>query len=284
MAKQKDFRFARKLLSPESFAYAEGPDLPPKDLIDVNVWNSIMNLPDDVSLRTSADHGTELRFMHGLWGSIIENVGNVEDIMRHSLLDVADEIMACIVNSLIGFYTVAASCLRSSLELAAHGAYYQRCKNLSDYKTWRETQGDVDFGEACDALNGLNDVNDVNNFLYSRMKDTLLEQKNSRYRDYPGGWARRLHSKLSNFVHSRPSYSPVDLWNGSNGPIYVPQSFGRISAMYCDTLALIYVLVKISRPEFSLPPQAEFIFIFPNIKPSKIAVHTYQYLWKDHEM
>jgi hypothetical protein len=284
MGKQADFRSIRKLLPPESFACAEGPDLPPQDLIDEDVWNSIMNLPDDVCLRTSADHGTELKFMHGLWVSIIETVGNVEDVMQHSLLDVADEIMACIVNSLMGFYTVAASCLRSSLELAAHGAYYQRCKNYSDYKTWRESQGDVNFGEACDRLNGLNDVRDVNNFLYSKMKDTLLEQKNSRYRSYPGGWARKLHSQLSNFVHSRPSYSHVDLWKGSNGPIYVTQSFGRISAMYCDTLALIYVLVKIARSGFSLPPEAGFVFRFPNVKPSKVAIYTYQYLWTDHKI
>jgi hypothetical protein len=110
------------------------------------------------------------------------------------------------------------------------------------------------------------------------MKDALFRRKN---REYPGGWARKLHSKLSNFVHSKPSFSHVDLWNGSNGPIYVRQSFGKISAMYCDTLAMIYVLVKISRPEFALPPQAKFIFRFPNVKPSKIAVYAYQYLWKD---
>lgn len=279
MAKQEDFRSARNLLPPESFAFAEGPDLPPQDLIDRDIWNSIMNLPDDVSLRTSADHGTELKFMRELWGSIIESVGDEKDVMGNSLLDVADEIMACIVNSLIGFYAVAATCLRSSLELATHGAYYQRCKNLFDYRTWRESQGDVDFREACDGLNGLKDVKDMSNFLYSKMKDTLLEQKNSRYRNYPGGWARKLHFKLSNFVHSKPAYSHVDLWNGSNGPIYVPQSFAKICAMYCDTLALIYVLVKISRPTFSLPPQARFIFRFPNIKPSKIAVYIYQYLF-----
>jgi len=280
MTNQRDFRSYRKLLPPEAFAFAEGPDLPPKDVIDEDVWNSIMNLPDDVSLRTSADHGTELRFMHQLWGSIIENVGSTEDVMWHSLLDVADELMACIVNSLIGFYTVAASCLRGSLELAAHGAYYQRCKNLFDYKLWRKSQGDVNFGEACDGLNGLNDVKAINDYLYLKMKDTLFERRNSRYHNYPGGWTRKLHSKLSNFVHSKPSYSHVDLWNGSTGPIYVRQSFGKVSALYCDTLALIYVLIKISRPKFALPTETQFIFKFPNVKPSKIAVYTYQYFWK----
>ena len=76
---------------PVSSKSSEGPDLPPRDLIDKAVWNSIINLPDDVSLRTSADHGTELKFMRKLWGSIIDNLGSIEDVMWHSLLDVADD-------------------------------------------------------------------------------------------------------------------------------------------------------------------------------------------------
>lgn len=281
MTNKQDFRLYRKLLPPEAFAIAEGPDLPPRDLIDQDVWNSIMNLPDDVSLRTSSDHGTELKFMHELWGSIIENVGNIEDVMWHSLLDVADELMACIVNSLIGFYRVAASCLRSSLELTTNGAYYQRCRNLSEYKSWRKSKGDVKFGNACDKLNDLDNVRSLNDYLYSKMKGTVFEPKNSRYESYPGGWARRLYYELSNFVHSKTTYSSVDMWDGSTGPIYIRKSFGRISALYCDTLALIYVLIKLSRPEFSLPAETRCIFKFPNIKPSKIAVYTYQYLWKN---
>jgi hypothetical protein len=279
MTGKEDFRASRKLLPPEAFAIAKGPDLPPKDLIDETIWNSVMNLPDDVSLRTSADHGTELKLIYELWASIINNVGNVEDVMWHSLLDVADEIMACIVNSIIGFYGLSGSCLRSALELTAHGAFYQRCRSISDYKAWRKSQGDINFGEACDGLNSLNDVKTINSYLYSKMKDTLFEQK-GRYKNYSGGWARKLHSELSNFVHSKPSYSHVDLWNGSTGPIYIRQSFGRVSALFCDTFALIYVLIKLSRPEFALPPEARFIFKFPNVKPSKIAVYTYEYLWE----
>lgn len=282
--KKKDFRSERKLLPPEAFAYAEGADLSPQDLIDKDDWNSIMNLPDDVSLRTSADHGTELKYMHGLWGSIINNLGTVEDAMWHSLLDVADELMASIVSSLIGFYRVAASCLRNSLELATHGTYYQRCRSLSDYKLWRKNQGDVKFSGTCNGLNSLKDVKSLNNYVYSKMKDTVFEQKNSRYRSYPGGWAWKLHSSLNNFVHAKPSYSHVDLWKGSTGPIYVPQSFWKISALYCETLALIHVLIKISRPKFLLPTEVLYFFKFPKVRPSKLAVYTYQFLWGEQSV
>lgn len=124
-----DFRCIRKKLPPEAFAYSEGPDLPPQDLIDKDIWSSIISLPDDVSLRTSDDHGTELKFMDGLWSSIIESVGETEDVMWHSLLDVADELKACTVNSIIGFYRVAASCLRNSLELSARALIASRTSN-----------------------------------------------------------------------------------------------------------------------------------------------------------
>jgi len=275
---ENDFRESRKLLPPEAFAYAKGPDLAPSDLIPKDVWYSIMSLPDDVSLRTSADHGTELKHMHELWSSIIDSFGN-NDALSHSVIYVTDELMACIVNSLLGFYRVAASCLRSALELATHGAYYQRCKDLDAYKDWEKNQEDVNFGRACNNLNGLDDVKSLNDYLYSKMKDTLFEQKNSRYTDYPGGWARKLHSQLSNFVHSKPAYSNFALWEGSNGPIYVPQSFGRICAMFCDTMALTFILIKISRPTFALPKKAISVFNFPNVRPSKVAVYTYRYLW-----
>jgi hypothetical protein len=225
---EKDFRANRQLLPPEAFAVAEGPDLSPTDLVPKSVWNSIMNLPDDVALRTSADNGKELACMHSLWGFMIESISETEDVMYSALLNVSDELMACMVNSLQGFYGVAASCLRTALDLATNGTYYQRCEDLNAYKNWEKKQGALDFNRSCDLLNNLNDVKLINEYLFAKMKHTLLEQRNSRYQGYEGGWVRKLHGELSNFVHSKPAYCHVDLWAGSNGPVYVPKSFGSI--------------------------------------------------------
>jgi hypothetical protein len=281
---EADFRNNRKLLPPEAFAYAEGPDLPPSDIIEEKVWNSIMNLPDDVSLRTSADHGTELKFMHGFWSSILDSSGKVEDVMWHSVLDTADELMAGIVNSLIGFYRLAYSSLRSALETTLNGVYYQRCKTLQDFKKWRVNQEKIDFDLACSKLTKLDDVKSINNYLFSKIKTTLTEQKNSRYKGYQGGWARKLYSQLSNYVHSRPSYTIGELWLGSNGPIYIRQSFGRVCASYCDTLSLIYVLIKLARANFQLPSEAEYLFKFPNVLPSNVSLYSIKFLWKENSI
>jgi len=64
----RDFRTRRVKLPPEAFAFAEGPDLPPSDLVDEHSWNGITNLPDDVSLRTGDDHGTDLKRAYDAWG------------------------------------------------------------------------------------------------------------------------------------------------------------------------------------------------------------------------
>ena len=49
-----DFRAVRRILEPSDFALCgDEPDPPPTDQIDSETWASIMNLPDDVAIRTS---------------------------------------------------------------------------------------------------------------------------------------------------------------------------------------------------------------------------------------
>ena len=49
-----DFRNKRYKLPPEAFAIGpDGPDPEPKDIIEHDIWQGIIFLPDDVSIRTS---------------------------------------------------------------------------------------------------------------------------------------------------------------------------------------------------------------------------------------
>lgn len=52
-----DFRVVRSVLESHDFALSEGPDVPPTDLVEEDVWNGIMHLPEDVSIRISDHHG-----------------------------------------------------------------------------------------------------------------------------------------------------------------------------------------------------------------------------------
>jgi hypothetical protein len=62
-----DFRYRRFRLPPEAFAiHPEGPELEPRDVIEEEVWRSVVVLPDDVSIRTTDDYGTEIKAMNEL--------------------------------------------------------------------------------------------------------------------------------------------------------------------------------------------------------------------------
>ncbi len=56
-----DFRAIRMELEPDDFAVSDGkPDIP-TNLVDKKTWHGIVDLPDDVSIRTSNHQGTILK-------------------------------------------------------------------------------------------------------------------------------------------------------------------------------------------------------------------------------
>lgn len=269
-----DFRTTRSKLPPESFALGpKEPDPTPRDLIKKETWKSIISLPDDVSLRTSENHGVELRVMDELWASWIESVGEDQDAISYTMLDASDEFQACLFNSLCGFYRVAASCLRSALELNTIGAYFQLVSSPSKFLEWKEGKLPMYFGKVCDLLLRHFKTNPIHNSLESQTAFSIFEQKSP---GDSGGWARRLYSELSAFAHSRPQHSSVVMWDGSNGPIYVPSSFETIYAHYLDTMSLGYVLVKLARPTFKLPKAVKHIFQSSKILRGKVAIYSFQ--------
>jgi len=277
----KDFRVTRHKLPPDAFAVgSEIPEEPPGDLIEEDIWNHIISFPDDVILRTTDNHGTELKTMYNLWKSWIDLLGEDQDVIWHVMLDAADEFQACLFNALCGYYRIGASCLRSVLELITLGTYFQLFDKTADFDKWREGgYGKIGFGTACDRLMNHSRVKPLEKYLQEQMHYSIFKQKSNSNPE--GGWARKLFSELSDFAHSRPTHSSASLWEGSNGPIYVPLSFGKIYTLYLDTTVLGYVLIKLARPSFELPRSVlKYIFSSPTVKPSKVAVYSCRYFWK----
>jgi len=271
-------------LPPDAFALgSEIPESPPQDIIEKDIWRSIISLPDDVSLRTSDNHGTELKHMYNLWASWIELLGEDQDIIWYVMLDAADELQASLFNALCGYYRVSATCLRSVLELTMIGTYYQLRNKKNEFDRWRKGECTIKFGTTCDSLVNHPQVKPLEEYLQQQMHYSIFRQKS--YVNPEGGWARRLFSELSDFAHSKPTRSTASLWEGSNGPIYVSSSFRKVYALYLDTTALGYVLIKLARPTFDLPRHViKCIFESPNVKPSKVAVYSYKYLWGGHNI
>jgi hypothetical protein len=74
------------VLEDEDFALvSENPDHTPRDLIERNVWNSIVTLPDDVSVRTSNEYGQLLKGMDRCWDAWIESLATRQDPIDSAL-------------------------------------------------------------------------------------------------------------------------------------------------------------------------------------------------------
>jgi hypothetical protein len=166
-------------------------------------------LPDNVSITTSDHHGTELKAMYELWASFIESLGDKQDVMWHTMLDMADELQASLFNSLCGYYRVASACLRSALELATIGVYFQLCSGLSEYLEWRKGKCEASFGMACDHLLRRPRIQPIEDYIKLKMDYSIFGQRSSNTQS---GWARKLYSELSEYTHSRLAHSFAKMW------------------------------------------------------------------------
>lgn len=246
------------VLEPDDFALSNGePDPPPSDLIDPEVWHGILDLPDDVSIRTSDHHGTALAEMYRLWGAWIESIGDTQDLLFDSMLDAMDEYQAFIFNMLHGYYRQAVGSMRNALELVAIGASCQVANKSSDFKSWRAGEVELAFGSACDILGASSVGRRIDDRLASIAGDSLFRQ---RTQTSPGGWARRLWRNLSDFAHSRPAFTNADMWQ-SNGPIYTSVAFRLVCDHFYETMALSYLMVRLARPSAELPKPAEALLL-----------------------
>jgi hypothetical protein len=265
-----DFRAVRIILENDDFGLApEGPDRPPQDLIDPETWNSIVTLPDDVSVQTSNDYGQLLRAMDRCWAALIDCLALRRDPVEDATLDVADEFHAATYNSLHGYYRQAFGCLRNALETMAIATYCQVTKQRALYRQREAGKARIEFGKACDGLVNVPRLVNLRRRLKGELDDSIFDPKKGGVDE--GGWARRLYSDLSEYEHSRPNFRNADMWQ-SNGPVFSPKDFTRLAAGVHETAALCFLMVKMARPRFRLPTKAEEIWTFNLIKPSKIAV------------
>ncbi len=57
---------------------------------------------------------------------------------------------------------------------------------------------------------------------------------------------------MSQFTHGNPEFSNADLWEGSNGPIFVPKSFKRWSITFSKVFALCVIEAKLAKPTITV--------------------------------
>jgi hypothetical protein len=237
-----DFRAVRKVLEPHEFA-SGGDDVPPTDLIDSDVWDGIMHLPDDVAISISNHHGTRLRLLHTLWGDWLEAIGPIDkpDELFNCMLDAADCFRCTTFDFLHGYYRSALANLRSALELVIVGLYGNCDPNNAEYLGWKDGTRELAFSRA-----------------RKRMLDVFKGQPGSWLLDHDKFPAKTFRD-LCRFTHSRLDASDFALWR-SNGPVYNNAAIKLVFDTSLQVYVICYLLVKLGRPAFKLPKHSRILF------------------------
>ncbi|MGA2311623.1 MAG: hypothetical protein ABSF87_04535 [Xanthobacteraceae bacterium] len=236
-----DFRAVRSMLEPHEFA--EGRDVAPSDLVDQDVWDGIMHLPEDVSIRTSDHNGTRLKLLHSLWADWVTAIGNPDkpDEIYNCMLDAADCFQCATFNFLHGYYRAALAELRVALELMMIGAYGSLYPNDKEYVAWKTGAGELSFTRCRKRLSG------------------NLRKGDGKWLFEDGEFFAATYQKLCNYTHSRPDASDGALWE-SNGPVYNNEALMLTFFTTLSVFAMCYLLVRIARRDFVMPADSDILF------------------------
>jgi len=232
-----DFRAVRTVLEASDFAHAPGPAVRAvRDLVDEPTWDDIQRLPETVSIFTSNDHGEHLRLLSHLWGKWVEVLPTDDGALHRASLIATDEFQAATFNALHGFYRVTANCLRSILEQMTVAADCVLRGNEVEAQAWLDGTEQLLFGKACEHLQNV--------YQNSRLR-RIFQQDDGKHEE---GWIRALHGSLSNYSHARPGFDALEMWEGSNGPIYVRKVFLWTVKMWLFTYASCVILRRVALP------------------------------------
>jgi hypothetical protein len=140
-----------------------------------------------------------------------------------------------------GYYRAAMAQLRVALELVMIGTYGNLKPDDVDYVVWKTSGSELGFTR-----------------IRRRMRGMLREdQCNWLFTDEE--FPAKTFQELCNFTHSRPDSSDGALWR-SNGPVYANEAVMLTFLTTLSVYAICYLLIRIARPDFALPPDSRTLF------------------------
>ena len=253
-----DFRARRMVLEPADFAiWHGGPEPTPTDLVDKAVWHGIMDIADDVAIRTTSHEGTRIGLLHNLWGAWIE-VMPARCIVSYAMLDCSDDFAACTFSLVNGFYRQAVATLRSALETMVFACLCELSCDAAGWEAWEAGKLEINFKSARHKLRQTSAVKMLEDRAVATTNRTIFADRNGAD---PGGWATSLHSHISNYIHARGNLTNGRIWQ-SNGPIYSANGMRVSYSSFLETFALLLLLAKIAHPSLAMPPEARVLFSY----------------------
>jgi hypothetical protein len=260
-----DFRAVRRVLEPVEFAHSDGEeDPPPRDQIDQETWAGIMDLPDDVAIRTSDHSGTRLRLLYTLWGDWIVAAGNpdTQDELFGCMLDANDCLQAVNFDLVHGFYRAAIANLRTALEVVMIGAFANLHPDDEKYLRWKKGAAELGFSYCRGRLLSIYKATEI---------EWLFRKK---------AFPDNSYGELCKFTHARPDYSDGALWK-SNGPVYDDVAMLMAFRLALDVYSICYLLVKVGRCDFVLPANSHILFELDWMTHHAVALKAYRQLYGD---
>lgn len=238
-----DFRAVRSKLEPHEFAISAGQDVPPSSLIGQEVWDGIMHLPEDVSIRISDHNGTRFELLYSLWGDWIHAIGDPDkpDEIYNCMLDAGDALQGAHFNFLHGYYRVALAELRVALELVLIGTFGNLQPTDAKYCAWKQGLGELDFTRCRKNLSG------------------ALRKDQAKWMFANGEFLAETYKTLCNYTHSRPDANYGVLWQ-SNGPVYNNEAIHLTFFTTLSVFAICYLLVRLARPGLVMPEDSDVLF------------------------
>jgi hypothetical protein len=219
----------------------------PTDKLGQRTWNHIVGLPDDVAIRTTDHHGTEIRNLNE-FQSIWTELSEPSDIMTTVLLDAHDDFQAALFNAMTGYYRLSVTATRAALEALAIGAWCQTSAKRDDFKKWRSGKTKLEFNNACQGLHAA--VAPLENYLAAKCGDNLFRIRDIKA-GISAGLVRRLFGDLSEYAHGRPQFTDGSV-RRSNGPIYVTKAFDHAASMQIEVFGLSVIFLILARPRLKI--------------------------------
>lgn len=217
-----DHRAVRKYLTADDYGLHEGAEYVPKGVISPESWASLTNLPDNAALMTTDGYSNAIGTMQQMvnaWLDIHDAMPKGSP-MRSQTLAAYECFEGAIFNAVHGWYRLAGIAIRNTVEDVIIGLYYQHQPgSAADFEA-------VTTGKKRSPRRVI-----VDSILqHHGAPPELLREINLLYQD-----------ELSIYVHRM---SDGELWDGSNGPIFVPEQLNVLIEQYERSFRLLCRLIE----------------------------------------
>lgn len=217
-----DHRAVRKYLTADDYGLHEGDEYVPKGVISLESWASLTNLPDTVALMTTDGYSGAIGTMQQMvsaWLDIHDAVPEGSPMSSQSLA-AYECYEGAVFNAVHGWYRLAGIAIRNAVEDVVIGLYYQhQSEKAAEFMA-------VTTGKARTPRRVI--VDSV--LQHQGASPQLLHEVNALYND-----------ELSIYVHRM---SDGELWEGSNGPVFVPAQLDVLIEQYERSFRLLCRLIE----------------------------------------